>query len=175
MGLDPGEDGVARDHEVDDPALRPQLAALLQQPLGFVELAALVVQLAQQGACQLRGVRAAARRLPGQDDRAVQVLLGRLDVGQPAPVDEERAGLVEVEPQGVGVDLGELAAHPQPRQRQLRPGAAGRINDRLGGAKSSRCTTARCTCGSSMRCQSSNVSTNRPPCRVISSSSTESV
>ena len=52
--------------------------------------------------------------------------------GEPVEVDEEGAGLGEVEPQGVGVDLGELAAHGQARERQAGPGAAGEDQRQVG-------------------------------------------
>ena len=51
---------------------------------------------------------------------------------QPVQVDEERAGLVDVEAQRRGVDLGQLAADPQPGERQARAGAAGEDQRHVG-------------------------------------------
>ena len=58
--LDARRQHEARDHEVDDAALGPELPALVEQPFGLADLAAHVVQLSEQRAGQLRGVGAAA-------------------------------------------------------------------------------------------------------------------
>jgi hypothetical protein len=45
--LDPGADHVSGDLEVDGAALGPELVALVQKPLGLVEIASLVKQFAK--------------------------------------------------------------------------------------------------------------------------------
>ena len=51
---------------------------------------------------------------------------------QPVQIDQEGTGFGQIETQGVGVDLDQLAAHPQPAQRQPRPDPAGQHDREVG-------------------------------------------
>ena len=97
------------------------------------------VVAAGEVADQSGGIGGVAQRqrheLQGRDP-AVRALGEPRDVvalqRQPVEVDEERAGLVDVEAQRRGVDLGQLAADPQPGERQARAGAAGEDQRHVG-------------------------------------------
>ncbi|HEY5879878.1 MAG TPA: hypothetical protein VIU11_13285 [Nakamurella sp.] len=120
VGLDPGQYGIAGDHEIDHAALRAEFPALLEKSFRLIDPAAFVEQLTEQCAGQLGGVRTATRRHPAQFDGAGQVLPGRGQVepcergdpGETSTVDGgERAGCPRVHARGP----------PLPRQRGLEP------------------------------------------------------
>ena len=147
------------------PLSAPDSPALLEQPFGFVDIPALVEQLAQQSAGQLRRVRPSAGRGAGQLDGVGQVAAGDVQVelggggdpGETPPVDAgERADRAVMErrahrwrpgPRGTAsVDVEEgldVRADTRPPRAGTPPAGpdSGRPSSRPG-----RCGRRRCRC-----------------------------